>query len=557
MIAIASELNKIKALVDAGDLVMAQTLLESVVEISPRNVDVLNMLGMIGLMRGDYPDAIQWLQQAVGVNSGIASLQFNLGLAYARAGSPGEAAVCLRESIRIDSSYEPAHSLLCHVARELFRLDEAIEAGLAAIRLDPASSKSHTNLGAAYEAWGNPDLAQKHYKLAVELAPDQVQAQFNLATSYLGSGDRKAAVECLKKTLNLRPQHTGAMRQLARLTKYSSARHEDFSRYENLLESNTLNDNERSELLFALGKMYQDCGLYDDAFSCFTDGNNIQHERLGFRIDEFESKVSNLCAFYSREQLVWHTDLGNKSEEPLFIVGMPRSGTSLVEQILASHPNIFGAGELSWFWWLESIISDYLCASERYPECIRELDLNNSEKLCNQYLKYIHLLGDNKQYKYISDKNPGNFERLGLIWQLFPNAKVIHCRRDPLDTCISIYTLLFPDKIPYGYDLYTLGSYYRQYERLMRHWRDIMPDNLFTITYESLVEDPVSTVSGLIQFLGVPWDNRLMRFYENKRHTRTASDFQVRRPLYSDAIGRWKKYGAYLGPLHSGLKSSY
>ena len=156
----------------------------------------------------------------------------------------------------------------------------------------------------------------------------------------------------------------------------------------------------------------------------------------------------------------------------------------------------------------------------------------------------------------IIDKNPGNFQRLGLIWQLFPNAKVIHCRRDPMDVCISIFTLLFPGKIPYGYDLYGLGAYYAQYERLMGHWQKVMPERIFKLNYEDLVRDQEAVTRELVQFINIPWDDCFLHFYENKRHVRTASDFQVRKPIYSSSIGRWKSYERFLDPLKAGLYGS-
>ncbi|MDX2507435.1 MAG: sulfotransferase [Gammaproteobacteria bacterium] len=552
---IARKLKKATTHLEAGDFSKAEVIVKAILRKSSDNLDSLNLLAVIAMRRDDYAKARKILQHTVTLNPKNSSLLFNLGLACSKLELLDESVRHLHESIHLTPSFEPAQSLLCHVSCQIFQLDEAIEAGQTAIKLAPLSFIAHTNLAAAYEAWGNLDLAFEHYKKAAELAPNQVQTQFNLASAYLSAGSKGEAKQYLTNTIRIQPTHTGALRQLARLTRYTSPDHADFTDYKHLLASNSLADNERSELYFALGKMYQDCKIFDIAFENYLAGNKIEHERLGFRIDEFVEKVTDLKAFYTRARLKKHTETGNPDKSPLFIVGMPRSGTSLVEQILASHSAIFGAGERSWFWRMESIIGEYLQSSKSYPECTKGLDLDASSKLSNKFLEHLKIISKAEDHTYIIDKNPGNFERLGLIWQLFPNARVIHCQRNPMDTCVSIFTLLFPEKILYGYDLYTLGAYYAQYERLMEHWQKLRPEQIFNIKYEDLIAEQEPTTRKLIDFLGLPWDESCLHYYENKRNVRTASDFQVRKPIYTSSIDRWKNYEQFLDPLKAGFKA--
>ena len=213
-------------------------------------------------------------------------------------------------------------------------------------------------------------------------------------------------------------------------------------------------------------------------------------------------------------------------------------------------------GRRSWFWRLESIICEHLKSTKSYPECTNALDKNTSNELSNKFLEHLRTISKTQDHTYIIDKNPNNFERLGLIWQLFPNAKIIHCQRNPMDNCISIFTLLFPDKIIYGYDLQTLGAYYTQYERLMDHWQHINPKQILNIKYEDLINDQENITKNLIDFLDLPWEKSCLHYYENERSVRTASDFQVRQPIYSSSIDRWKNYEQFLSPLMAGLEKN-
>ena len=245
--------------------------------------------------------------------------------------------------------------------------------------------------------------------------------------------------------------------------------------------------------------------------------------------------------------------MGNISNTPVFIVGVPRSGTSLVEQILSSHSDVFGAGELTWVGVVASSIQDNLKTDTHYPECIQELTKSNINGLAEQYLRYLHTLANNESR--ITDKMPNNFLHLGLIHILFPNARIIHCRRDPRDTCVSIYTEYFPDGLPYSYNLLKLGAFYKQYERIMDHWRTVIGAGLIIdIDYENLVKNQEEESRRLVKFIGLDWDDSCMDFYRKKRRVNTVSNLQVKKPMYSSSIGRWKHYEKYLQTLDQGFK---
>jgi hypothetical protein len=237
---------------------------------------------------------------------------------------------------------------------------------------------------------------------------------------------------------------------------------------------------------------------------------------------------------------------GTESETPVFIVGMPRSGTTLVEQILASHPDTFGAGETRN---IQRLVSQFGRPGE-YPECVARLDVNVARRLADEYVLELHRRSGGKAR--VTDKLPGNFHHLGLIATLFPRAQIIHCQRDPRDTCWSCYFHNFQE-VTYNCDLETLGGYYREYERLMSHWKACLPVPIFEVHYEQLVEEPERIIRELIAFCGLKWNDDCLRFHETRRPVRTASNLQVRQPVYQHAVGRWRNYTRHLGTLLTAL----
>jgi len=243
--------------------------------------------------------------------------------------------------------------------------------------------------------------------------------------------------------------------------------------------------------------------------------------------------------------------LGLQSELPVFVVGMMRSGTTLAEQILASHPSVHGAGELQEFASLVGSLPQRLGVSIPYPECMERLDASSIHRLAEPLLEDLRRRGGGAPR--VVDKNPLNFLHLGVIAALFPQATIIHCRRDPMDTCVSCYFQNFADPFPFKLDLTRLGHYYRQYERLMWHWSQVLPTRIFELAYEDLVGDQEAVSRRLIQHCGLPWDDRCLGFYQTSRPVRTASALQVRKPIYGTAIGRWQRYAEHLAPLLDAL----
>ncbi len=266
-----------------------------------------------------------------------------------------------------------------------------------------------------------------------------------------------------------------------------------------------------------------------------------------------DKRIDRLIAAFTPERLQSLPRAQHDSKTPVFILGMPRSGTSLVEQILASHPQVHGAGELNNIMRLESGMPDLVGGGKRFPDGLNKLTQEHVDELASHYLEHLAELSPDALR--VTDKMPNNFLHLGTIQLLFPDARIIHCMRDPLDTCLSCYFQNFFAQHPYTNDLGHLGAYYNGYERLMAHWKQTLDLPIFDIRYEDLVENQETKSREMIEFIGLEWDEACLKFHENKRIGRTASYDQVRQPIYKGSVARWRNYESHLEPLRKALEA--
>ena len=543
-----------RTLFNAGKFDQAAALAESALTILPGDQAARELLADSAFHQHDLPKAVAALRSLLEQAPDNYIYHTKIAVPYALQSQFRSAAAHLRKALQLRPDHLPACLDLCKVATELGEFGEAIQAGLQAVRLSPQNPKARDHLAMAYEVAGFYDKAREHYEMAASLSPDDALRQYACGQSFQGTGDKASARRYLEKAIELSPGFVPPYQALVRMNRYSSPDHEDFTRLKSLLEDPDLTENNRGTLHFALGKMYDDCGLYEQAFQHFAAGNRIENSKYDYRPETYRDAVSRLIDSCPAEVFSSTQDPGHQSRVPLFIVGMPRSGTTLVEQILASHPDIFGAGELPWFIKCAHDLPDIIRSSTPYPECIAELGDKEARKLGQDYLDYLADLAGSGDYSYVINKWPNNYERVGLIARIFPNARFIHCQRNPLDNLISQYTLTFPNSVEYSYDLFNLGAHYTQYERLMHHWERVLPQRFFHIQYEELVADQEAWSRKLLDFLELPWDPACLKFHESDRVVRTYSDAQVRKPMYSSSIGRWKHYEEFLEPLQRGLR---
>ncbi len=501
----------------------AEQALQTALRLNPGHLDARCNLGALLHRQGRLPEAVTLLQETVRQAPGHAQAQNDLGGALLACNQVEAAIRHLRQAVRLRPSFAEAHSNLGLAFRELGRIDEAMQCFRESLRLNPNYAGAHNNLGYTLEYQGKIDEARAQFLEALRLDP-------------------------------------GNPRALASLSGLASNGHYEFTdeqlqRIRVLVARGGIPVDDLGRLHFALARVADRAGSYDEAFAHYRHGNELRKEyvrRRGTAFDPADQhrRVDRLIAAFTADTFARVASFGLDTELPIFIVGMMRSGTSLAEQILASHPRVFGAGELPDFNDITASLPQLLGGGE-YPECMSRVGATVVNATGERYLQHLRQLGGAAER--VVDKMPFNFHYLGLIATLFPRARIIHCRRDPIDTCLSCYIQNFGEPHGFTLDLAHLGQFYREYERLMAHWARVLPVPVFDLSYEELTADQEDVSRRLIAFCGLDWDERCLRFNETARPVRTASTLQVRQPMYRSAVGRWKRYAAHLQPLIEAL----
>lgn len=545
-------LKKAQKFINAGKLDKAEALCAKIIKRDPRQVDALQLLGVIALNKQQFNKAIQAFSQIIKIRSNNSTDYYNLGLAFHGNKQNEQAVEHLKKAIELQPNMACAYRDLCAALKDSNDYEQAIIAGRKAVNLTPQDPGANYSLASALHEWRNFEEAFEYYLKADKLAPNNPAVLFDLGQVYLGRGEKDKARNCFQRVIKIYPKEIESHRQLMRLTKYKDPDHEDIRRVKALEKETQLTVNERTAIYFMLSKAYQDCGLFDEAFNYAQKGNALQDQVHNYNPDVFAEYISSLIDFYTPERIHELSKLGNTSDTPIFIVGTPRSGTTLTEQILCCKQDVFGAGELDWVPRCVNALPGYLKSSSDYPACTSDMTKEAAADLSSKYLRYVNSLASGEPR--VTDKIPGNFLHLGFIHILFPNAKIIHCQREPRDACISMFLEYFPGVVSYSYDLYKLGAYYSQYLRLMQHWQSVLPEStMLELQYESMVENQEVETRRLLDFLGLEWDEACLDFHKKKRRVFTASHLQVTKPLYSSSVGRWKKYEKHLAPLERGF----
>ena len=419
------------------------------------------------------------------------------------------------------------------------RFQEAIIGFTRAIECDPQLASGHNGLGVALHRLWQHDQAIRAFQRAIELNPRYGEALCNLGTVLREQGRLAEAAECFQRAVETDPSNGRFYRYLVDgISRDKSAKHlplvESALKFVGRMTSDQL-----TEYHFALACVYEAVGRYDDAFAQLREGNAMLRGSVAYSEEQTLKHMATIEATFSAAFCARIGPCGPLSERPIFIVGMPRSGSTLVEQILAGHPLVHSAGELGAF---DRALQGLKVPATSPPDQIRA----KIGELGERYLGEIEAL----KGEHVTDKMPFNFRYLGLIHLALPNARIIALKRDALDVCFSNFATFFLNSLPFSHDLGELARYYRGFERLLKHWQTIIPSNrLLTIEYEDIVDDIEGSVRKLLDFCGLPWDSDCLAFYEVQRAVRTASHSQVRRPLYRDSLGRAERFGIHLRPL--------
>jgi len=517
---------------------------------APRTARVEVGRGLVFQKAGELEKAISCYRKALSLAPDHPVALRGCGTALLDSGGGEFGAVLLERAVELAPGDAGARCALGHALSKLGRQDEAIAQFRAALGIDPDLLSALDGIGFAYEREGQIAEAAASWRRSLELDPNAVRARLGLAQLNLQLGRIEQAESDARRVLEAEPASVEALAFLCGMRKIARDS-ELFSRIEALLQRTDLTRHERTALNFAASWVYRDSGDADAAFAHLKLANDLVD--MACDPDADAAEVDGIIGTFTPEFLAAEQGFGDDSEVPIFIVGMPRSGTTLVEQIIASHPRAHGGGELKKIHRIQRDLPKRLGTRLPYPRCARLLDRATAAQLGREYVAYLRSFDD--EALRITDKMPSNFLHLGLISVLLPRARVIHCRRDPLDTCLSIYFLNFAEPQPFAYDLTHLGLYYRQYQRLMDHWRRTLPLPVLEVPYEDLVADHHAMTRKIVEFAGLEWDERCLDFHSLDRRVSTSSKWQVRQPIYKTAVARWRKYEKHLGPLKEALGS--
>jgi tetratricopeptide (TPR) repeat protein len=416
-----------------------------------------------------------------------------------------------------------------------------------ALEVQPDLVEALCALGRVYTEFDKPDLALPLYEKALKVNRDHPKARIGMAAALTGLGRMDEACVYLKEAIERRVDAPAAYYDFVQSRKFTEEPPELQSIVRELGNPG-LKPEAKASLNYAAGKVLNDLKRYAEAFDHFNKAK--QAAGYKFDIDQYRRFIDATIETFTRGLFAAASSFGNPSDLPVFVVGMPRSGTTLTEQILASHPEVHGAGELAKLRLVANAIGLKTSAGD-LTEPVNTLTPELTRMLGEEHLSYLRERAP--AALRVVDKQPHNFELIGLIALLFPNARIVHCRRDAIDNCVSCYVLPFSSAHSYNADLRILGQYYREYDRLMRHWNEVFPGRIFENRYETLVEDQEAQSRRLIDYLGLPWDDACLRFFDREGAVTTPSRWQVRQPIYKSSVKRWKNYESEIQPLIDSL----
>jgi tetratricopeptide (TPR) repeat protein len=496
-----------------GRLEEAERMYGEVLRANPDNVDALRMMGSIALGASRFDEAERYLRRAISHAPDF-----------------------------VDAIIDRGRAL-----KEQSRFEAAIGCFRSAIEMEPGNVRAHFQLGSTLSPAALTFEAIDAFQRTLELRPRHPGALLGLGHVLKTVGRQEEAVGAYRECIRLRPDSGPTYWSLANLKTYRLS-DEDIQEMQARVDAGDLNEESEVNFLFALAKATEDRGEFDRAWQYYRDGN--AKRRAAEYYDPVSAEVTHdrVIEVFGREFLAERSGQGNDDPAPIFVVGLPRSGSTLIEQILASHSQVEGTSELPYVMHASGSLNLNRADGVNYPEAVRELGPAHTKSLGQEYLRAAQMHRTEGKPRFI-DKMPNNFPAVGFIHLILPNAKIIDARRHPLDSCLSCFRQLFGRGQAFVYDLTDIGEYFLEYQRLMDHWHEVLPGRVLTVQYEDMVTDFENQVRRLLEYCELPWEDACINFYETERPVRTASSEQVRQPIYSESINRWRNYEKYLGEL--------
>jgi len=566
------------ALTGLGRLDEAIAHYDKALDLTPRDAVAHNNLGYVLQRLDRHEDAVSHYRKALAINPSYPEAYNNLGNALQALGRTEEAIEHYRQALALRPNDAGAHNNLASALAARHRHQEAIEHCEKALALAPGNAEIHLNIANSLRATERLQDALKHYqkataigeahagaasmlfylgrveeaiglcKTALAIMPDDVYTLANLGIALRASGRVDEAIACFEKAIAIAPMKAAGYYYDLSISKRMSASDPHFADMLKLADKMESFDREdQIGMHFALGKAYADIGDHQRSFQYLVKGNALKRQEF------VEHDETELMMWFERVRTVFAADLvhqkkyvGDASSMPVFIIGMPRSGTSLVEQILASHPKVFGAGERRELGDLVDEIAGPNGA--KFPEAVASMSGEDLRTLGARYVRALQPLAPDAAR--ITDKMPNNFSYGGLIHLALPNARIIHIRRDPRDVAMSCFSTLFAIGHAYTYDLAELARYMRAYEKVVEHWRQVLPKGvMIEVQYEELIANLETQAKRIVKHCGLAWNDACLSFHESKRPVITASVIQVRQPIYNSSVGRWRLYEKELEPF--------
>ena len=537
-------------LIRLGRFAEAVSSYDLALAIQPANTAALNNRGVALRDLRRPAEALASHDAALAIQPGDLLSLINRGAALCDLKRPDEALACYERAIE---AMPDDVSLLINrgvALRDLKRPAEALASYERAIVLRPDSALAANNRGVALCDLGLTDQALASFDQAIQLRPGYAEAidnKIQLLTELGRFDDAQGAIE---RVISVSPRRARSFYQLALVRPFQRSDAHFQALVDNGRDIDALGTDDRIFLDFALAKALADVGDHEGSFQRLTDGNRLKRSRTQYDEAAVLSALETASSTFTGDLIRRNGGGGEMSSAPVFIVGMPRSGTTLVEQILASHSKVFAAGEIAAF---HEAALEQAPSPASFPDAASTLSRGELRQLGKAYLDRIRRLAPDAEK--ITNKTTDNFRFAGLIHLALPNARIVHVRRDPIDTCLSCYSKLFFDDLPYAYDLQELCRYYRAYEALMAHWRQVLPPGvMLEVRYEEVVSDLEVQARRIVAHCGLAWDPRCLDFHLTQRPVRTASAAQVRRAIYQSSVGRWRSYAPYLGALIDGMQ---
>lgn len=534
---------------DRGEAKLAVHHFRESIKLDPNNPDVYNNLGNVLRVVDQPGEAIRVYERALKMHPNFAECWCNLAAALNESGRYNRGLKALERALELDPRLAQAYNNRGDIYLAQARYEEALAEYRKAVELSPKYTAALINMARTQRDMDLPEEALQTLELALDLEPRNPEGLLVKGVLHEQMGDRERAAGSFKAAIEASPQMTVAHYYLSQIRGREGS-DEEFAAMHGLSESAGMNANARMYLGFGLYRAYEQREMYDEAYANLAEANRIKADSTPYDDADTARYIQSIvdAARSSIERL--GDAPGSPDTRPVFVLGMPRSGTSLTEQILASHSNVAGAGELSFAYDTAHLIREI--TREKFPDNMHLLSGEQYTELGESYM--ARHSPENLAARYVVDKTPLNFQYIGLLGLALPKARFIHCHRDPVANCWSIHRMPFDEKQTYAHSLESLGRYYTRYWNLMQTWHEMFPGRILDVCYEDTVAHVESQARRMLDFLVLPFEDAVLEYHKTKRLVKTPSASQVRQPIYKDRLAAWKKYEKHLGPLIGNIK---